>query len=94
MSNEVDKNKAGQEDDIELDEKNLGIAGRIARQFINSPVTPLLMMAFLGIGLLGLMFTPRQEDPQISVPRSIYSYSIRAHQQSRWPVLQLIHLND
>ncbi|MCW9014940.1 MAG: efflux RND transporter permease subunit [Gammaproteobacteria bacterium] len=52
----------------ELDEKQLGIAGRIARQFINSPVTPLLMMAFLGIGLLGLMFTPRQEDPKISVP--------------------------
>lgn len=46
----------------------LGIAGRIARQFINSPVTPLLMMAFLAIGVLGLMFTPRQEDPKISVP--------------------------
>ncbi len=46
----------------------LGIAGRITRQFINSPVTPLLMMAFLAIGLLGLFFTPRQEDPKISVP--------------------------
>ncbi|VAW95621.1 Acriflavin resistance protein [hydrothermal vent metagenome] len=46
----------------------LGIAGRITRQFINSPVTPLLMMAFLAIGLLGLIFTPRQEDPKISVP--------------------------
>jgi len=56
------------EDDLELDENNLGIAGRIARQFINSPVTPLLMMAFLCLGLLGLMFTPRQEDPQILVP--------------------------
>lgn len=47
---------------------DLGIAGRITRQFINSPVTPLLMLAFLAIGLLGLMFTPRQEDPKISVP--------------------------
>jgi len=46
----------------------LGIAGRITRQFINSPVTPLLMMAFLAIGFLGLIFTPRQEDPKISVP--------------------------
>jgi len=46
----------------------LGIAGRITKQFINSPVTPLLMMAFLAIGLLGLAFTPRQEDPKISVP--------------------------
>lgn len=47
---------------------DLGIAGRITKQFINSPVTPLLMMAFLAIGLLGLAFTPRQEDPKISVP--------------------------
>jgi len=68
MSNDVDTNSMKKDDDIELDENNLGIAGRIARQFINSPVTPLLMFAFLGLGLLGLMFTPRQEDPQISVP--------------------------
>ncbi len=51
-----------------LETTHLGIAGRIAQQFINSPVTPLLMMAFLSIGLLGLLFTPRQEDPKISVP--------------------------
>ncbi|VAW63408.1 Acriflavin resistance protein, partial [hydrothermal vent metagenome] len=66
MSNETNNN--AQEKDIELDENNLGIAGRITRQFINSPVTPLLMAAFLIIGLIGLMFTPRQEDPKISVP--------------------------
>ena len=45
-----------------------GLAGGIAKQFINSPVTPLLIFAFLAIGILGLMFTPRQEDPKISVP--------------------------
>ena len=49
-------------------EQKLGIAGNIAKQFINSPVTPLLMFAFLAIGVLGLIFTPRQEDPKISVP--------------------------
>ena len=54
--------------DDDLIVKDLGIAGRLTRQFINSPVTPLLMMAFLGIGFLGLIFTPRQEDPKISVP--------------------------
>ncbi|MCP4273733.1 MAG: AcrB/AcrD/AcrF family protein [Gammaproteobacteria bacterium] len=48
--------------------ERLGIAGNIAKQFINSPVTPLLMFAFLAIGLLGLALTPRQEDPKISVP--------------------------
>ncbi len=61
------KKTAEQIQDSPLSEE-LGIAGRIAKQFINSPVTPLLMMAFLGIGLLGLFFTPRQEDPKISVP--------------------------
>ncbi len=45
-----------------------GLAGRIAGQFINTPVTPMLFIAALCIGLLGLLFTPRQEDPQISVP--------------------------
>ena len=45
-----------------------GVAGGIAKQFIDSPVTPLLIFAFLAIGILGLMFTPRQEDPKISVP--------------------------
>jgi len=48
--------------------KKLGIAGNIAKQFIVSPVTPLLMFAFLAIGVIGLMLTPRQEDPKISVP--------------------------
>lgn len=62
------KNSAEQQDENVLHDHELGIAGRITRQFINSPVTPLLMMAFLAIGLLGLMFTPRQEDPKISVP--------------------------
>jgi len=66
MPNET--NKKPDNDDFELDENNLGIAGRITRQFINSPVTPLLMAAFLIVGLIGLMFTPRQEDPKISVP--------------------------
>ena len=47
---------------------NLGLAGRVARMFINTPVTPMLLIGALCIGLLGLFFTPRQEDPQISVP--------------------------
>jgi len=46
----------------------LGIAGGMARFFIDSPLTPMLMMFALALGLLGLFMTPRQEDPQISVP--------------------------
>ena len=48
--------------------EDLGLAGRIAKTFINSPVTPMLLIATLLIGVMGLIFTPRQEDPQISVP--------------------------
>ncbi len=46
----------------------LGLAGSTARSFIHSPLSPLLFLAMLGMGIMGLMLTPRQEDPQISVP--------------------------
>ncbi len=46
----------------------LGVAGSLAKSFIHSPLTPLLLVAMLAIGILGLLITPRQEDPQIEVP--------------------------
>ncbi len=49
-------------------EEHLGIAGKMAKAFIHSPLSPLLFFAMLSMGILGLIFTPRQEDPQISVP--------------------------
>jgi multidrug efflux pump subunit AcrB len=55
-------------DRLAIENKKLGMAGNIAHSFIDSPITPLMMLAALFIGLLGLMFTPRQEDPEISVP--------------------------
>ncbi|HEU5218404.1 MAG TPA: efflux RND transporter permease subunit, partial [Gemmatimonadales bacterium] len=45
-----------------------GIAGRMARGFINSKLTPLLILASLVLGLGGVISTPREEEPQISVP--------------------------
>jgi multidrug efflux pump subunit AcrB len=51
-----------------VEHRSLGIAGRTARLFITSPVTPMLLIAALLVGLMGLFFAPRQEDPQISVP--------------------------
>ncbi|NEX18009.1 MAG: acriflavin resistance protein [Halochromatium sp.] len=51
-----------------MDGDSLGLAGRTARFFIRSPLSPLLYVAMLLMGLLGLIATPRQEDPQISVP--------------------------
>ncbi len=45
-----------------------GIAGRIAAAFLKSRLTPLIALASLAAGGLGLMATPREEEPQISVP--------------------------
>ena len=46
----------------------MGISGRIARAFLRSKLTPLVTVASLAVGLLGIMATPREEEPQISVP--------------------------
>ncbi|MEO7456012.1 MAG: efflux RND transporter permease subunit [Gemmatimonadaceae bacterium] len=46
----------------------MGIAGRIARAFLRSKLTPLVTVASLAVGLLGILATPREEEPQISVP--------------------------
>jgi len=46
----------------------LGIAGRLTRTFIASPLTPLAVLAALAMGLLALVALPREEEPQISVP--------------------------
>jgi multidrug efflux pump subunit AcrB len=46
----------------------LGLAGKMANSFIHSPLSPLFFFAMLFMGIMGIIFTPRQEDPQISVP--------------------------
>jgi multidrug efflux pump subunit AcrB len=50
------------------EKEGLGLAGNLANTFIHSPLSPLFYFALLGLGFMGMMFTPRQEDPQISVP--------------------------
>lgn len=45
-----------------------GFAGSLARMFIKSKLTPLLMVAFVIIGMYSSYLTPREEEPQIDVP--------------------------
>jgi multidrug efflux pump subunit AcrB len=45
-----------------------GVAGRIAGAFLESRLTPLLTAAALGLGIMAVLATPREEEPQISVP--------------------------
>ena len=46
----------------------LGLAGNLTRLFIDSPLTPLLLLASVIAGLLALGGLSREEEPQISVP--------------------------
>ncbi|QXX75551.1 efflux RND transporter permease subunit [Methylovirgula sp. HY1] len=46
----------------------LGISGFLTKSTIRSPLTPLILLAALAVGLLALLTIPREEEPQISVP--------------------------
>jgi len=45
----------------------LGMAGRMAQAFIDSRLTPLLVVASLLLGVFAIVATPREEEPQIIV---------------------------
>ncbi|MDP6103260.1 MAG: efflux RND transporter permease subunit, partial [Gammaproteobacteria bacterium] len=60
----IDKSKI----DAALVEFELGLAGKLTKAFITSPLSIIIFFAMLGAGIIGLIATPRQEDPQISVP--------------------------
>ena len=46
----------------------LGLSGRLTKTFIRSPLTPLLLLGSLLVGVIALQSVPREEEPQISVP--------------------------
>ncbi len=45
-----------------------GLAGKIAKAFIGSKLTVLLMIVFMVIGVYSSFLIPREEEPQIDVP--------------------------
>ncbi len=46
----------------------LGFAGRVAGAFIESKLTPLVVIASILLGIFAVIVTPREEEPQIVVP--------------------------
>ncbi len=66
----------------------LGISGHIARGFIRSPLTPLILLASVALGLLALFALPREEEPQISVP--MVSVEVRADGLSAPDAMELV----
>jgi len=49
------------------DAPRLGISGRLARTFQDNPLTPILALLGLLLGLVAVAITPREEEPQIDV---------------------------
>src|SRR5512138_2487383 len=46
----------------------LGFAGRVARAFIDSKLTPLIIITSVLLGAVAIIMLPREEEPQIKVP--------------------------
>jgi multidrug efflux pump subunit AcrB len=46
----------------------LGLAGRIAHAFIDSKLTPLVIVTSVLLGAAAILLLPREEEPQIKVP--------------------------
>lgn len=51
-------------------DKNLkkGFAGKLAEMFVHSKLTPVIALVSLLLGIGAVFFTPKEEEPQISVP--------------------------
>ena len=48
--------------------ETLGLAGKVARAFIDSKLTPLIISASILLGIGAIILLPREEEPQIVVP--------------------------
>ena len=51
-----------------MDKKKLNLAGWLAGAFVHSKLTILVMLTCILLGLLAVLMTPREENPQIVVP--------------------------
>ncbi|HET9029137.1 MAG TPA: efflux RND transporter permease subunit [Candidatus Aquilonibacter sp.] len=47
------------------------IAARLAQYFLQSKLTPTMVLAIVFVGILAILATPRQENPQITMPAAV-----------------------
>lgn len=45
----------------------LSLSGQIAQRFQDNPITPLMALIMIVLGVMALLITPKEEDPQIDV---------------------------
>lgn len=51
-----------------MKKEKLGFAGKLGETFIHSKLTPVIAIASILLGLMAVYLTPKEEEPQISVP--------------------------
>lgn len=54
----------------------LNLAGRLAKAFITSKLTGVLVLGITILGVMAALLTPREENPQILVPGAVVSVSL------------------
>lgn len=50
------------------EEVRLNFAGRMAKTFLHNPLTPIIAVFVLVLGIFAFILTPKEENPQIDVP--------------------------
>ena len=53
---------------MNLPKINKGFAGKLAEAFVHSKLTPVIILVSLLLGLASVYLTPKEEEPQITVP--------------------------
>jgi len=51
-----------------MKQEKIGFAGKLSHTFIHSKLTPVIAVTSLLLGLFAVFLTPKEEEPQISVP--------------------------
>ena len=67
---QLEKELKNEEKEIQKieEELNLNIAGKLARMFLKNPLTSVIALVLMLMGVVALLMTPREENPQIDVP--------------------------
>lgn len=75
-------------------QNKLSLAGRLAKQFINYKLTPILIVLGLSLGLFALYLIPAEEDPQIPITMVHISTDFRGASASEVEVRVTIPLEN
>src|SRR6516225_5139652 len=59
-----------------MSEPRLNISGRLAQTFITSKLTIVFIVAVALMGIVAVLDTPREENPQIVVPAALITVSL------------------